>query len=467
MDPGAPSPTSKIWGNICTGPTFTTTTTTTTTCQPCAPPPPSFRLVRDYQCQPEQPHPSALGLAMAPPPASGPDPPQLLLSPLKPGKLAGKTKKAAGPEGVVHTPLADRIASLGSSILASLKEKALALDGTREGSQPRAMISSKMGEKRAVFRNNKVLPTPTMYALVHPKPSSSPAAASPSRKGVASTGQATSLAGVEPGSPTPLSAVEERRMRIILQERQQRERDRQQREAERAQREALRSLQHSPTAPPCPTLPTPPSPSNATTTPDKTQGQPTRPLPPLPWAIAVPAAAPKASPHPPAAIADPLRCPSPSASARDPPLPSTFESVAPAAGQGSLCGAEDGWWLTPPLAPLTPGLPPAPLPTPPTAPQALPVLDKLNGSPVQGSSQGQEQGQEQARDRLGAGWQQRQGSSQGRVQGQEQQPSALLPPVARAQRRPPTFLQRLDPIVLPPTTSQLLMPVAPPSPVPT
>ncbi|KAJ9511259.1 hypothetical protein QJQ45_017140 [Haematococcus lacustris] len=79
------------------------------------------------------------------------------------------------------------------------------------------MISSKMGEKRAVFRNNKVLPTPTMYALVHPKPSSSPAAASPSRKGVASTGQATSLAGAEPGSPTPLSAVEERRMRIILQ----------------------------------------------------------------------------------------------------------------------------------------------------------------------------------------------------------------------------------------------------------
>ncbi|GFH31484.1 hypothetical protein HaLaN_30544, partial [Haematococcus lacustris] len=35
-----------------------------------------------------------------------------------------------GPEGVVYTPLADRIASLGSSILASLKEKALALDGT-------------------------------------------------------------------------------------------------------------------------------------------------------------------------------------------------------------------------------------------------------------------------------------------------------------------------------------------------
>ncbi|KAL6758539.1 hypothetical protein V8C86DRAFT_2593883, partial [Haematococcus lacustris] len=433
MDPGAPSPTSKIWGNICTGPTSTTTTTTTTTtCQPCAPPPPSFRPVLKPQPPPEQPHPSALGLAMAPPPASGPDPPQLLLSPLKPGKLAGKTKKAAGPEGVVHTPLADRIASLGSSILASLKEKALALDGARESSQPRAMISSKMGEKRAVFRNNKVLPTPTMYALVHPKPSSSPAAASPS----------------------------------LTQERQQRERDRQQREAERAQREALRSLQHSPTAPPCPTPPTPPSPSNATTTPGKPQGQPTRPLPPLPWATAVPAAAPKASSRPPAALADPLRCPSPSASARDPPLPSTLESVAPAAGQGSLCGAEDGWWLTPPLTPLTPGLPPAPLPTPPTAPQALPVLDKLNGSPVQGSSQGQEQGQEQARDRLG-GWEQRQGSSQGRVQGQEQQACALLPPVARSQRRPPTFLQRLDPIVLPPTTSQLLMPVAPPSPVPT
>uniref|UniRef100_A0A7S0WPN2 Uncharacterized protein n=1 Tax=Chlamydomonas leiostraca TaxID=1034604 RepID=A0A7S0WPN2_9CHLO len=71
------------------------------------------------------------------------------------------------------------IASIGSSLLATIREKSASgnfslLHGSDSKDKPRAMFSGKDGEKRAIFRTNKVSPTPTFYAMVHPKPPPSP-----------------------------------------------------------------------------------------------------------------------------------------------------------------------------------------------------------------------------------------------------------------------------------------------------
>eukprot|EP00955_Chlamydomonas_euryale_P101358 365338-Chlamydomonas_euryale.AAC.37 len=53
------------------------------------------------------------------------------------------------------------------------------MGATDEPPLPRAMVSCSDGERRAIFRNNKVSPTPVFYALVHPKPPPGEAPAAP------------------------------------------------------------------------------------------------------------------------------------------------------------------------------------------------------------------------------------------------------------------------------------------------